>query len=109
MKPVDIRDMNFERMEATLPPKRDMVWRAWLAYGPRTTRELATLMQIDILAVRPRTTELYECGLVMLADWVEGDGTRAGEGVYRARTAAEWAQWAEEQRRPLQARQLQMI
>jgi hypothetical protein len=100
MKPTDIRDLNFAQLEASLSPRRERVWRAWLAAGPRTTRELAKIYDMDILFVRPRTTELCQCGLVMLAGCIPAEpelGTST-QGIYRARTAAEWEAWAKEQR-----------
>jgi plasmid stability protein len=50
---------------------------------PVSTRALAALMGWDVLAVRPRVTELYQEGLVVL----EGKGPDGG--LYRAATVQE--------------------
>jgi hypothetical protein len=64
------------------------VYTAWLAHGPSTTRRLAEASGIDILNVRPRTTDLVHMGLVRLC------GSAGGEGIYAACTRDEWEQWA---------------
>lgn len=85
MKPVDCRNETWESLQTRLDHSRATVWRALLAHGPATTRELAQASGIDILTVRPRVTELVD---LFLAELVGGqrDGR---EGVYRALTSAE--------------------
>jgi len=61
-------------------------------HSPATTRELAEITGIDILNIRPRTTDLVKVGLVEMID------TRDGQGIYRARTQVEWENWAAPQR-----------
>ena len=63
----------------------------WVIHGPCTTRQLAEKSAIDILNVRPRTTDLVQIGLVEMI----GGGQ---EGIYRARSQAEWEAWAAAQR-----------
>jgi hypothetical protein len=109
MKPIDIRNVNFDQLVAGLAAKRADVWRAWIVHGPCSTRDLSELAHLDILSLRPRTTELYQCGLVMLVDYMPGGAGICGEGVYQARTAAEWESWASEQRGAAVSKQLQMI
>ena len=84
MKPIDFRNQTFEELKAHLNEDRAEVHRAWLAHGPGTTRDLSTKSKIDLLTFRPRTTDLYQLGLVELVD---KDGH---QGIYRARTIAEW-------------------
>jgi hypothetical protein len=92
MKPVDFRNETFDQISQRLDENRARVHRAWLALGPGTTREVAALAGIDLLTFRPRTTELYQIGLLEVID---KDGH---QGVYRARTLAEWEGWCEQQR-----------
>ena len=79
MKPVDYRNETWEQIEGRVSGMRARVYDAWWRYGPCTTRELADRAGLDILEVRPRTTELVQLGLVDLAG--EERGT---EGRYRA-------------------------
>lgn len=87
MSPTDIRDRNFEELKNSLEESRARVYRAWLARGAGTTRSVALESGIDLLNVRPRTTELVQLGLLEL---IRVDGH---EGVYQARTQAEWEAW----------------
>ena len=87
MKPINFRNETFAELRARLNEDRARVHSAWLAHGPGTTREVAATAQIDILTFRPRSTELYQMGLLSLVD-------KAGhQGVYGARTVAEWEQF----------------
>lgn len=103
MKPIDLRNATWSEIQQTLSGRLESVWFAWLAHGPATTRQLAGLSGIDILNVRPRTTDLVSVGLVKLA------GDCAGrEGIYRARSQAEWEAWLKtQQSQP--ATQLQLL
>jgi hypothetical protein len=73
----EIRNLKWEEIRQRLLGLRLRVLEAWRVWGPGTTREVAARSGIDLLTFRPRTTELYELGLVEL------DGRRNGEGVYR--------------------------
>ena len=101
MKPVDFSLQTFEDLKKNLDLLRAEIHRAWLAHGPGTTRDVAAKAQKDILTFRPRTTELYQLGLVELV------GKESHNGIYRARTLAEWEQFVTAQRRP--AGQLQLV
>src|SRR5687767_13694985 len=101
MKPIDFRNETFRHVQERICEKREAVWRAWLAHGPGTTREVAARAGIDILNFRPRTTELFQIGALKLAsgslssplrgeDQGEGHGR---EGIYEARTTTEWQEW----------------
>lgn len=94
MKPVDFSRQSFAELKATLDLRREEVWRAWLAHGPGTTREVAARAGQDILSFRPRSTELYQLGLLALVD---KDGHN---GVYRARTLADWEHFVTAQKLP---------
>jgi predicted transcriptional regulator len=87
MTPTEIRNKHFAEIRATLSDRREAVYCAWVIHGPCTTRMLAQLSGIDLLNVRPRTTDLCDLGLV------ECVGTAKGEGVYKARKQAEWESW----------------
>lgn len=87
MKPTDCRDKTFHTIQGDLSGRLAQVYQAWLDAGPATTRELSNRSGIDILNVRPRTTDLVNMGLVIFSSTV------AGEGVYRARTMQEWEAW----------------
>jgi len=94
MKPVDFSHQTFDELKAYLDDIRADVHRAWLAHGPGTTRDIAAKAQVDILTFRPRSTELYQLGLLELID---KDGHN---GVYRARTVAQWEKFVIQQRIP---------
>lgn len=87
MKPIDFRNATFARIRESLDGQRAAVYTAWVVYGPGTTRGIAAASGIDLLTFRPRTTELYDCGLVAVV------GREDGEGVYAARPAGEWEDW----------------
>lgn len=88
MKPTNIRDATFSSLRQNLGDARKAVYEAWVVHGPATTRELARKSGIDILTLRPRTTDLYNLGLVELV------GTeRTFEGVYRAVAEERWSAW----------------
>ena len=75
MNPVDFRNANWEEIQASLNGRRQRVYEALLTYGPGATRELAIHMREDILAVRPRVTELHQLGL---AKCIDDQPTREG-------------------------------
>lgn len=86
MNPIDFRDITFGELKARgLEGLRGRVLAAWVEHGPCTTRELAARSSIELLTLRPRTTELVELGLVRLAD----HQPVKGEGTYRAATESE--------------------
>lgn len=77
--------MTFAELKNRLVHLRLSVYEALLEHGPCTTRELARACEIDILTVRPRITELHQCGFVV--DVTEDKNGH--EGTYRALTLAE--------------------
>lgn len=88
MKPEDLRDLTWETLQPMLRAVRGDVLAAWRRHGPCTTAQLAEKCgSITILTIRPRTTELYQLGLLELTS---RDGT---EGIYTA-VPAERAQAA---------------
>ncbi len=77
---IDYRNTTWRDLQATVQGKRLEVLAAWKQHGPCTTRELADKSDLELLGVRPRTTELLQLGLIK-----EVDGQGQGhEGVYRA-------------------------
>lgn len=80
MEPIDFRTATWQDLQSRLQGQRLAVLAAWRQHGPGTTREVATRAGIDILTLRPRTTELYQLGLLAIKD-PEAAGN---EGTYRA-------------------------
>ena len=87
MKPIDFRNETFADIYSRLNDDRQAVYRKMMSIGDSTTRDLAKAMDMDILAVRPRVTELYQLGAVDLVD------RHGHEGVYRARSQGDWMLW----------------
>jgi hypothetical protein len=102
MKPVDFRNTTFETIREQLSGRLAEVYAAWVRLGPATTRILANNSGIDILNVRPRTTDLVGVGLVELV------GGEHGEGIYKARSQADWETWLRQHQFPI-ASQLNLI
>jgi len=96
MKPIDLRNATWETIRASLQGRLLAVFQVWQAHGPGTTRQVALRSGYDILSLRPRTTDLYQCGLIELA------GRNGDEGIYRARSKADWEVWADAERPPVE-------
>lgn len=79
----DLRTENWVSIQPQLVGDRLRVYEAWLMWGPCTTRQLAEKTGIDILTLRPRTTELYQLELLV----VECGGR---EKTFRAIPRTEW-------------------
>lgn len=94
MTTIDLRNATFESLRQNLNDKRMEVYRAWVQHGPATTRQLANKSGIDILNVRPRTTDLCDLGLVKLVAAIRGH-----EGVYQAVPKDQWDLWLQDQLR----------
>jgi len=101
--PLDIRNATFESIVEAQPALRRRVLDAWRAHGPCTTRELAARIGLDILTVRPRTTELVQLGLV------ECTGSQRDGGIYRAREPRQVREWLAQRRAQLESSQLQLL
>ena len=86
MNPSAFRNNCLENLLYRLSAGRTLVYRGWLAHGPGTTREVANKSNIHLLFFRPRTTELYQMGLITL-DEIQPKGC---EGRYRVTTASEF-------------------
>jgi hypothetical protein len=84
MDPIDYRTVTWKELQDRITGLRYRVYRAWQELGPGTTREIAARSGIDILTFRPRSTELYQLGFLILDDTEGGN-----EGRYRAATAHE--------------------
>jgi hypothetical protein len=79
MKPIDYRSETWKDIQDRLDGLRYVVYHAWQTHGPGTTREVAERAAIDILTFRPRTTELFQLGLLEISEEQTGK-----EGVYQA-------------------------
>ena len=100
MKAIDYRNDTWDQIRGRLAGLREQVYQAYVSHGPGTTREIAERSGIDILTLRPRTTELLQLGFVNVLD-VEDNGHEAvyvHVDVERAREMFEWAK-----RQPVQA------
>lgn len=89
MKAIDFRNETFSQIQGRLDNDRLSVLEALKARGPLTTRALAEAMGWDVLNVRPRVTELAQLGAVVV------EGAAGREGIYRALSLGEWADWFE--------------
>jgi hypothetical protein len=89
MKPIDYRNETWAMVQdRALDATRLLVYRAFQLHGASTTRELSRKCGIDLLTLRPRTTELCYAGLVELVDAGSASHESIGhEGVYRAVSA----------------------
>lgn len=96
MKPIDFRNATFTDLQERISGQREAVLRAWQQHGPCTTEELAERSGISILTLRPRTTELYQIGYLVLAE--NASATTKG-GVYRTRSTSELLAWFNTQQR----------
>lgn len=76
MKPSDFRNAIWEEVQEHLSEDMLRVHAAWLEHGPGTTRQVSEKSGISLLTFRPRTTDLYQLGLI---ECVGGSGK---EGVY---------------------------
>ena len=90
MMPSDYRDLTWDKLQERLEGLRLKVYDAWQQHGPGTTREVAMRAQFDLLTFRPRSTELFQMGLIQLSA-ISGqrsasadESHRLHEGVYEA-------------------------
>lgn len=94
MKPIDYRNITWEGIQNHIHNDREAVLHSLREYGPCTTRSLASMMNMDILTVRPRVTELLQLGFVEVWEgeppceptYMGSDGASPSrrEGIYRA-------------------------
>lgn len=91
MRPADLRDATFASLSREfLHGTRKALYMNLGVFGPATTRQLAARTGIDLLTVRPRITELVQCGLVVLVDRTSSIVNRKShEGLYRRATVTE--------------------
>ena len=93
MTPIDIRNTTYDALKGSLRLRLIDCFRVWCAHGPGTTRAVAAEAGWDLLSLRPRTTDLYDLGLVELVGHQRGEG-----GIYRARDQAQWEAWHQRER-----------
>lgn len=79
----EVRARVWAEIQPRLQGDRAEVYTQWMRHGPCTTRELAERTEMSILSLRPRTTELFQMGLLV----IESGGR---EGIYRAVSKPEW-------------------
>jgi hypothetical protein len=78
MQPIDYRNATFETIKCYLAGQRMQVYEGYRVHGPCTTRELSQRIQMSILSLRPRTTELVELGFLTCV----GPAPDPHEGIY---------------------------
>ena len=104
MKPIDYRNETWSDLQGRITGQRQQVFNAWRMHGPCTTEELAEKTGMSILNVRPRTTELFQLGLVGLAS-----DTPASAGIYRALSYSEARTLFERNAKEASVAQLQLL
>lgn len=120
MKPIDYRNDTFDSLQDRVAGLRQKVWFAWQNYEAMhsnegaTTRQAAAFTNIDILTFRPRSTELYQLGVLMLVGSPLSPqpsqlSLRTSEGRYRLRTIEEWQAWFYAERNTALSSQQQLI
>jgi hypothetical protein len=78
MKPIEIRNENWNSIKGRLSGQRQQVYEALICHGCATTKQLADRSGISLLTLRPRLTELCQLGI---AECIGRDGH---DGRYRA-------------------------
>lgn len=97
MDPIDYRNTTFAELKEKLTSLRALTYAAWIQHGPCTTEELAARSGLNLLTLRPRTTELYQMGFVELASDIPQSANphsaiqtpKSSGGIYRARSELE--------------------
>jgi hypothetical protein len=84
MTSTELRDLNFQQLQARISGMKTQVYDALLKHGPATTTELAERSGIWIFNLRPRVSDLLVLGLA------ECVGRKEGHGIYRGVPQAEW-------------------
>ncbi len=95
MKPTDLRNATWHEVLTHLTEDLVRVHLAWQAHGPGTTREIAQKSEISLLTFRPRTTDLYKLGLVVLVDSAAGEGIYAHRSRQDAEISCAWQERAD--------------
>lgn len=83
LRPAQLRNLTWLEVRERVSDDMQRVHRAYAEHGPGTTREIAEKSGISLLTLRPRTTDLYQVGMVECID------RRGGEGVYAYRNEAQ--------------------
>jgi predicted transcriptional regulator len=92
MQAIDFRNATYESVKEQVltAEKRWRVYSSLLNDGPGTTRQVAARLEVEVHAIRPRFTELYQSGFI---DLVPDQVVTKEGGVYFARTAEEFSEW----------------
>lgn len=96
MEPIDFRNATWDGVKAKLmtAERRWRVYESLRDVGPGTTREVAARLKVEVHAIRPRFTELYQAGFIGL---VSEEITKEG-GTYFARSREQFKVWIEDRR-----------
>lgn len=95
MPPAELRNHNFDTLRASLAARCAEVYAAFVQFGPGTTKQLAERSGIDLLTLRPRTTNLKQLGLLECVDCAILSGK--AHGIYAVRRPQDWLAWRAEQ------------
>lgn len=90
MKPADLRNATWREVQSHITADMLRVHAAWQQFGPGTTRQVAARSGISLLTLRPRTTDLYQLGLVELTTSEGHEGIYAFCSLESAETSAKW-------------------
>ncbi len=90
MKPAAMRNLNWAEVQAHVSDDLRRVHAAWQKFGPGTTRAVAERSGISLLTLRPRTTDLYQLGLVDCIGQAEGRKESVFEYVAPETAALGW-------------------
>ncbi len=99
MKPIDLRNATWRDVLTHLTEDLVRVHLAWQQHGPGTTREVAEKSRISLLTLRPRTTDLYKLGLVVLVEQEHANGIYAARTREEAEISLAWQQRADFRRK----------
>lgn len=90
-----MRNLTWLQVQQHLTEDLVRVHLAWQAHGPGTTRAVAQRAGISLLTFRPRTTDLYKLGLVVLVTNEEGEGVYAHRSRQDAEISLAWQERAD--------------
>ena len=84
MKTTDVRNLTWQEIRGTLGGMRELIHAWLLTHGPATTKTIAGELNLNLLSVRPRVSELCAWGFAECVGTVD-----RWDGLYRAVTVYE--------------------
>lgn len=89
---IDFRTAQWADIRRQVHRLRETALQHWRTHGPGTTREVANRSGMDLLTLRPRTTELLQLGFLVCTN------EHGKEGIYQALSDEEAEQAFSEQK-----------